>query len=336
MLKLKDLFGPILAMNSLIADQVIAYMDSNDDGHVDVHEFTVTMAMLLKGTSLEDKISIAFDIFDRDRNGSLEKDEFRALLNAAINSQLVNIINSTTAQRFLASYMRKEFSLENLDFYQRASNLEGLHGLPRARESIAIYEHFIARDAESEINVSSKTKTQIETRLADVRAWAKAAEADAKENEEDTRVCPHPNLYNDAALEIFKLIRADTFVRFKSNKTVIDRMVNAFWSAAACKKVGEVTYKAFRKFAVENKEMLSFVDDLKRGTETRIADQAGRESWSSSLEYFLSVGISGEDLQQAFNKPKGAHRRSSTISSRLMKNEVKEEPASTRKSSDVR
>ena len=57
----------------------------------------------------------------------------QALL-VAINSQLVNIINSTTAQRFLASYMRKEFSLENLDFYQRASNLEGLHGLPRARE----------------------------------------------------------------------------------------------------------------------------------------------------------------------------------------------------------
>ncbi len=250
---LRQLFGKSFSVNPVICHQLLAIMDRDGDGEVDVREFSSTMAMLLNAEdTLDDRVHLAFYMFDSNKSGALSKKQFQRLLNATLNTRLISLLHNPTGASYLRQHMQKEFSLENLDFWNATEALSG-DSAPSdeeqfERECVRIYERYIDEDSEECVNISAATR-------AEIRKFIKLRETD--------RVPIPREVYHAAAGEVFQLIKADTFARFKANHEVIDKMVEQLWTQVHGKESSNVSFIEFYQFALKNPETVSFISDLR-------------------------------------------------------------------------
>mmetsp|Transcript_884 Transcript_884/g.3074 ORF Transcript_884/g.3074 Transcript_884/m.3074 type:complete len:221 (-) Transcript_884:2093-2755(-) len=70
-----------------IEDSLVAIFDRNHSGNVDILEYVETI-LEIQNMSAEEKIQVAFDVFDTNRSGFLERDEVRHIVKAFIGSKI--------------------------------------------------------------------------------------------------------------------------------------------------------------------------------------------------------------------------------------------------------
>ena len=76
-----------LKKDSLFVEQMFQLIDQDGNGFISFREFLDMIVIFAKG-SPEDKIKLMFDMYDVDRSGELDKDEFKKMLRAMM--ELVN------------------------------------------------------------------------------------------------------------------------------------------------------------------------------------------------------------------------------------------------------
>jgi len=64
-------------------DDLVHQLDTNHDNKIDYGEF-ITAAVNRSRLLSEENLRIAFDMFDKDGNGSISKDELRAVFHGAV------------------------------------------------------------------------------------------------------------------------------------------------------------------------------------------------------------------------------------------------------------
>mmetsp|Transcript_9559 Transcript_9559/g.11810 ORF Transcript_9559/g.11810 Transcript_9559/m.11810 type:complete len:190 (-) Transcript_9559:2-571(-) len=68
--------------NTPYSDRLFTLLDINEDGVVDFKEFISGFALLCKG-SVEDKIKVSFNAYDKDGDGTISKDELAEMFKYA-------------------------------------------------------------------------------------------------------------------------------------------------------------------------------------------------------------------------------------------------------------
>ena len=80
------------------------------------------MAMALLTTdidgSVEAQLEAAFCMFDADKSGEMSRFEFEAMVQATVNLKLEHLLSSDHGSAAFESQLQKEFSDENLAFWQ--------------------------------------------------------------------------------------------------------------------------------------------------------------------------------------------------------------------------
>lgn len=63
-------------------DDMIQYVDTNGDGEIDFEEFISLMRLRMDSTKRDPELDLldAFNIFDADRSGKIDRDEVRMLM----------------------------------------------------------------------------------------------------------------------------------------------------------------------------------------------------------------------------------------------------------------
>ena len=76
-----------LKKDSLFVEQMFQLIDEDENGFISFREFLNMIVIFAKGNP-EDKIKLMFDMYDIDRSGELDKNEFKKMLKAMM--ELVN------------------------------------------------------------------------------------------------------------------------------------------------------------------------------------------------------------------------------------------------------
>lgn len=73
-----------LNQSSLLGQRIFAYFDKHDSGGLNFRNFVMALNGLSKQSSLEEKIKLSFFIYDINQDGSIDADEIRSLVDAAL------------------------------------------------------------------------------------------------------------------------------------------------------------------------------------------------------------------------------------------------------------
>jgi len=73
-----------LKASSLLGQRIFAYFDKHDTGGLNFRNFVMALNGLSKQSSLEEKIKLSFFIYDINQDGSIDADEIRSLVDAAL------------------------------------------------------------------------------------------------------------------------------------------------------------------------------------------------------------------------------------------------------------
>ena len=62
--------------------------DRNDSGHIDFREYVIGLSLVSQPAVTEDTVKLAFEVFDKDHNGLISKDEFNQVLRAVFENEI--------------------------------------------------------------------------------------------------------------------------------------------------------------------------------------------------------------------------------------------------------
>ncbi len=99
-----------LKKDSLFIEQMFQLIDQDGNGFISFREFLDMIVIFAKG-SPEDKIKLMFDMYDVDRSGELDKDEFKKMLRAMM--ELVNASVSPDQMDQLINQMFESAGFQN-------------------------------------------------------------------------------------------------------------------------------------------------------------------------------------------------------------------------------
>jgi len=233
-------------------DFIWRLFDAEDKGVVDPNDFVMAIGLLTRSGE-EEQVEACFHMFDTDGQGTLSRAEFRAMIQATVNLNLSSLLASDEGREAIEERMQKEFSDENLKFWQetkRYATVEEGERLKLARELNSTY---VEAGAEQQVNLPSKCVKKI----GDALKAAKAADA-----------APLPaDLFAECGTEIFKLMERDTFARYRQDGNAVDRLVDDFFNEANSSKAEEVTFEDYKKWAHFHPEVLIFFQRLREAIE---------------------------------------------------------------------
>ena len=108
-----------LKKNSLFVEQMFQLIDKDGNGFISFREFLDMIVIFAKGNP-EDKIKLMFDMYDVDRSGELDKDEFKKMLKAMMElvnaSVTANQMDQLINQMFESAGFQNKQSLTLEDF----------------------------------------------------------------------------------------------------------------------------------------------------------------------------------------------------------------------------
>jgi len=123
---------------------------------------------------------------------------------------LKNVLRHPTARKFFVRQLEKEFSQENIEFWLEADKFYRVYtwgARGRAKDTIArdiqasadfIYQQFICNDAPKQVNIKSASQKLLTSRITEHKVDA--------------------HMFREAQNEIYNLMEADNFARFKKSE----------------------------------------------------------------------------------------------------------------------
>ena len=178
--------------------------DSKGTGLVEPDEFVMTLGMLKDpNMSTERRVEVCFFMFDTNKTGTLSREEFRAMIQATVNVNLYDLLQTKTGEEGFEKHLQSEYSQENLAFYKAvqafAKNAAAGDG-DAAKAAKDIVQKYVKEGAEEQVNLPGPTTKRCLEKVAAVEAAGGGGAAWA-------------DVFKEAEAEIFKLMERDTCAR---------------------------------------------------------------------------------------------------------------------------
>ncbi|CAK9010471.1 Lysophosphatidylcholine acyltransferase 2 (LPC acyltransferase 2) (LPCAT-2) (LysoPC acyltransferase 2) (1-acylglycerol-3-phosphate O-acyltransferase 11) (1-AGP acyltransferase 11) (1-AGPAT 11) (1-acylglycerophosphocholine O-acyltransferase) (1-alkenylglycerophosphocholine O-acyltransferase) (1-alkylglycerophosphocholine O-acetyltransferase) (Acetyl-CoA:lyso-platelet-activating factor acetyltransferase) (Acetyl-CoA:lyso-PAF acetyltransferase) (Lyso-PAF acetyltransferase) (LysoPAFAT) (Acyltransferase-like 1) [Durusdinium trenchii] len=234
-----------------VFEKLYVLFDADNDGMIDVVEFTVTFCFLMYRGSAKDKVELAFRLFDTNRNGSISRREFNDMIAAVIGNRLKNVLAIARGRQAFQEFLEKEFADELLRFVDA---VEYLHGKSKRSHTMsyafaeALLDQYLRTGAKDEINVSDKVRKLCHERL------------EQHKGEEEVPIY----IFDEAADEVLHLMEAGPLPRFKAKL----RESNEMFADTAWKEMGldpekdDMTLEMFRAWTEKTPGLFNFFDEL--------------------------------------------------------------------------
>ena len=178
--------------------------DAKGTGLVEPDEFVMTLGMLKDpNMSTERRVEVCFFMFDTNKTGTLSREEFRAMIQATVNVNLYDLLQTKTGEEGFEKHLQSEYSQENLAFYKAvqafAKNAAAGDG-DAAKAAKDIVQKYVKEGAEEQVNLPGPTTKRCLEKVAAVEAAGGGGAAWA-------------DVFKEAEAEIFKLMERDTCAR---------------------------------------------------------------------------------------------------------------------------
>ena len=205
--------------------------DADGDGVVYADDFVAAMALLTTGAdpdiSIEDQLRTCFVMFDTRGDGQLTYSEFRSMLEATVTLNLRRMLLTSEGWHHVEAHMAKEFSKENLTFWQGARAYRTTKD--RRGSAEALVKQYVRPGADEEVNLPAGIRKPLLS--------AYDAHADGADMPDD--------LFAKAEEEIFKLMERDAFARFKGSSEAVGAVVDEFFASADLSNDGAISFAEY-------------------------------------------------------------------------------------------
>ncbi|MEQ2308591.1 hypothetical protein AMECASPLE_029708 [Ameca splendens] len=92
--------GTVGSESAEYAEQIFHTLDNNGDGVVDFREYVMAISLLIEGTAVE-KLCWSFNLYDKDKDGAITKEEMLEIMQAVFKMHLAAALtkpNTLTAE----------------------------------------------------------------------------------------------------------------------------------------------------------------------------------------------------------------------------------------------
>ncbi|XP_047242201.1 guanylyl cyclase inhibitory protein [Girardinichthys multiradiatus] len=92
--------GTVGSESTEYAEQIFHTLDNNGDGVVDFREYVMAISLLIEGTAVE-KLGWSFNLYDKDKDGAITKEEMLEIMQAVFKMHLAAALtepNTLTAE----------------------------------------------------------------------------------------------------------------------------------------------------------------------------------------------------------------------------------------------
>ena len=169
------------------------------------------------------------------------------MIEATVTLNLKRMLLTETGLEHVGRHMEKEFSKENLTFWQEARAFHTLAADERLAAATKLIEHYVRNGAEEEVNLPDKIK---KSTLGAYEACKIVAEA------------PPPALFAEAEEEIFKLMERDAYARFKANPESVSAVVESFFKTADLSADGFISFPEYKRWVMGQPQVIVFFTQL--------------------------------------------------------------------------
>mmetsp|Transcript_2948 Transcript_2948/g.7811 ORF Transcript_2948/g.7811 Transcript_2948/m.7811 type:complete len:373 (+) Transcript_2948:64-1182(+) len=231
-----------------LLDAFFSLADVDKDGMVSQSEFLMSIALLTKGCSAPvQQVDACFTMFDKDGSGSLSHDEFRRMIRVSVSLNLNYVLKTEAGRKRMEEQLAKEYSEENIEFWKAVQEFQHAPDGERAAAAADLAKRYVRSGAERQVNLPDNV----------ARAALKAVDAADKSGQP-----PSADVFDRAQSEIFRLMERDTFSRFKSDPTMVDKLADDFFSKVDVDASGRVSYVEYRKWALNEPTVIVFFSGL--------------------------------------------------------------------------
>lgn len=245
--------------------------------------------MLLHSTNIDDRIHLAFAMFDTDGNRSLDKDEFRAMMKATLAPSMDLLLKTTQGVESFREFLQFEYAVENLEFWQAAGAFQTAKVVDMDAGRLILGKYIVDGTYTDPATGEEKPTTPVnirgDQREKIVAAFAKAdadaavggevagggAVSAAEEGEAAASPEPTPGLvpqdvFAEAKDEIYHLLEKDNFARFQKTRGSVDEMVDSFFHHIDENNSGAIDMEEFKTWAQRNPDSLNLLQGLGAGS----------------------------------------------------------------------
>jgi hypothetical protein len=227
--------------------------DAKGTGLVEPDEFVMTLGMLKDpNMSTERRVEVCFFMFDTNKTGTLSREEFRAMIQATVNVNLYDLLQTKTGEEGFEKHLQSEYSQENLAFYKAvqafAKNAAAGDG-DAAKAAKDLVQKYVKEGAEEQVNLPGPTTKRCLEKVAAVEAAGGGGAAWA-------------DVFKEAEAEIFKLMERDTYKRFRHDPKAVDELVAEFFTQADTSHDGVVTFSEYHTWALSQPSVFLFFHKL--------------------------------------------------------------------------
>lgn len=222
--------------------------DVSGDGAVYSDDFVAAMALLTTSAeadvSIEEQVKACFVMFDTRNDGRLGYSEFRSMLEATVTLNLKRMLLTEAGLHHVEAHMEREFSKENLTFWQAVRAYRSASDRRATAEEIIT--QYVRAGSDEEVNLPHTIKNGV------------LREFEATGSDEQ----PPETLFSSAEEEIFKLMERDAYARFKSSPEAVGAVVDEFFAGADLSQDGFISFEEYRKWVLQQPQVIVFFSQL--------------------------------------------------------------------------
>jgi Ca2+-binding EF-hand superfamily protein len=114
---------PELAMNPLV-DRIVQCFDEDDEGNITFPSFLACLSLLSPKSTLKEKLSVAFRVYDFNRDGFIDAEEVGKVLRIMVGTNMSEEQTQRLAEQTVASAAQDGRAISGDDFHRLFSTRE--------------------------------------------------------------------------------------------------------------------------------------------------------------------------------------------------------------------
>eukprot|EP00466_Bigelowiella_natans_P005887 jgi/Bigna1/78944/fgenesh1_pg.58_\ len=239
-----------------LATDLFSIVDVNKDGSISIAEFAATLKRLASDETTS-----------KDSNAPGQKIHAAELYMSLFDTgegyahqpkSLLFMLRDEIGGDFLLRHMEKELNAENFHFWRAVDTLDKDDDITQKdfeAKALSVYNRYIHKDGEEQINISSGMKKELDEAFAEFRQRS-------DDSKKTSGFAVRRGIFFFAKDEIFNVMNRDVFRRFKAKKRLMEEMARAYWKKMDKDENAHVDVKELNVFFEENADLLLSVDKL--------------------------------------------------------------------------
>ncbi|KAH7831168.1 putative serine/threonine-protein phosphatase 2B regulatory subunit [Monocercomonoides exilis] len=129
-----------LTGSDAIADRIFSVFDENGDGFINAQEFVCGLSFFSKKATFDEKLHFAFNIYDIDKNGHIDKSELLHILKASLFENTLSLTEEQMKQAVDATFAEADLDGDGLISFEEFREMVLKH--PQMIDSMTISTDF--------------------------------------------------------------------------------------------------------------------------------------------------------------------------------------------------